>query len=276
MAIIYGRTVGFNSGGGVIPPRPDETDYTWYRTITSAQNLVINKPGWYRIYVVGNGGSGGKGGQGSCPSNKYNNESDVYNGAGGGGGGTGGYAIHEVHLANEDVLQITLDSTKWQVQTGTDVIYAEHGGNGGNGGSYYNYKSGAGGTSGIAGGASGGNILNYSGNAGGAGTSATSIYMNCPGGSSGAGTYNGLSLKYRQPTSFSGAGSSSSSCSNGLSAVPASGSITGASALLGGAGGGGGGSKGQLVSEEYSLVNHSGGNGGAGYTGGVVLDIVED
>lgn len=266
MAVIYGRTVGFGNAGGIIPPQPNDEDYVWYRTITATQNLTINKPGWYKIYVIGNGGNGGSGPAGHANTDNH----DERKGASGGGGGTGGYAVTIEHLTNNDVLEITMDSTKNQVKLLDYVVYAENGGAGGTGGTSYwsggaTYSASAG-QGGTAGNAAGGNVLNYSGHAGYPGTPSR-VEVNgganpSNGGNSGVGTGpDGSTLKYKNPTATVGGKYNSR---NGNSAT---GSTTGTATLLGGAGSGGMGG---------DQNNTSQGVGGSGYIGGIVLEIVED
>lgn len=175
MAIIYGRTIGYIDAEEPIPPEPEASAYTWNKTITTAQDLIIDTTGWYKIYVIGNGGSAGRSIDRYCYDCRYGNDyaGDYLGPANGGSGGLGGYAVHQVYLKNGNVIKISTDSTKWQVEVGGNIIYATHGGAGGAGqitgssSTGFSRVHGAGGTAGTA---SGGNLINHDGVAGGQST----------------------------------------------------------------------------------------------------------
>lgn len=236
-------------GGGVIPPRPNESDCQWYRTFTTAQNFVVNQPGWYRFYVIGNGGNGSRGTPGYGDSGYSGSNCTKNRGSGGAGGAIGGYSLHEVHLNNEDVVQITADSVKWQIQIKDDIAYAENAT-----------------TSSVVKSAAGGNILNHNGVVGTAGSYPCNL---------GGGGVRTPSVKYQGGS----APSKTNYCGVGAAAT---GTTTGSSTILGGAGGGGGASNIEGECEWDSGLNHwndstgTAYSGGSGFTGGVVVDIVAD
>lgn len=260
MAIIYGKSIGYIDAN-IIPPKPEESEYSWYKTVTTAQDVIIDTPGWYKLYVIGNGGNGGRGAN-SC-GEASNSSCYSKRGGDGGGGGLGGYAIHEIYLPKDTVVSITADSTKWQVEVGEDIIYATHGGVGRDGYNEYFNRSSNGGEGGTAGTAGGGNVANENGSAGVAGTANN--------GGGGPGGQRIPALKYAGSGAISGNGT---------------GGVTGASTTLGAAASGTHGSTDTSCDQgsdiyggswvetscrsdiQYTYTRY------AGYTGGVVIEAV--
>lgn len=269
MSTIYGKNIGFEDAEKVAPPKPDESEYSWYKTETgsSVDTIYHYTPydGWYRFYVIGDGGNGGPGSTAGNSSEGL----DMSYGAGGGGGSTGGYAIHEVHLWENDEIAINRSSANISLvinENQDEIVYATHGGNGNYGSGCYSKPSGdcchpRAGSPGTVGTANGGNVANYGGVSGVSGSINNSTGIrDCQSfqSSRSAGGVGGIfssTLKYVGTTQ---AGSDTS----------ATGSTSGSGTKLGAAGGGGSGGR-----PDYDKPGKA---GGSGYTGGVVIEVVAD
>lgn len=268
---IYGYKAGFSKAEKiVIPPKPNESAYSWDSTITANKTETARASGWYRFYVIGKGGNGGDGGTSS------NN-----NAAGGGGGGaSGAYAVHEVHLNAGAPYIIAMDDSKVQLTVNGEVVYAENGGKGNNGKSCpQDFACGAG-SGGTAGSANGGNVMNLNGIAGTAGSGSSSSGGGGVGGKGGGYDSAQLQTTYKYWGSISKAGAGGTPIAKVVSDITANdrtlqkgknatGATSTSTTILGAAGGGGGGAA-------YYDGTISGGTGGTGFTGGVVVEVVED
>ena len=221
--------------GGGIPPVP--ASWTAHGVVASTGSWSPDTAGWYRFYVIGQGGNGGSG-------DYYRNTSfGITRKAGGGGGGTGGVAIHQLYLTPGNSVSITVDTTQTELSYGEETVTATAGtsGQGGN-------TSGAAipGTGGEGGSASGGNVSNIAGAQGSAG-GATEGRTNVQGGGGGTPT---AEMKYvvSAPASSGGASGAAAPYSTDDSAPQM----------------GGGGAGGSVASRDTS--------GGAGAPGGVVIE----
>jgi hypothetical protein len=240
---------------------PDNNSFEWLATYISNATFTAPASGWYRLHVIGRGGNGGKGGAGRNTGN--------YRGGGGGGGGGSGYynAVSLFLLAGETVT-ITYSSGRASISYNNNAqsgsLQSDAGANGNNGGAATLSAQGSGGIGGA------GSSNGTTGAIGEAYTNAIEGLVHI----GGYGGYGGRAIsasKYMGQTSSNSAarggsyGSyvpSTSSGNPGERGADAIGVSTGPSTALGrGAGGGGGGAH-----------NQAGGNGGDGYTGGVVVE----
>ena len=227
--------------GGGIPPVP--ASWAAHAVVASTGSWSPDTAGWYRFYVIGQGGNGGSGDQRYSTSSIHINRA-----AGGGGGGTGGVAVHQLYLTPGNSVSITVDTTQTELSYGGETVTATAGGNGGDGAAAAS-SAGAGGQGGTA---TGGNISNIDGSQGGNGafnsSGSSTSSLSAQGGAGGTPT---AEMKYVASAASSGAATGA--------AAPYSTDVSNPQ-LGGGASGGGARSR------------SSGYSGGAGAPGGVVIE----
>ena len=224
--------------GGGIPPVP--ASWAAHAVVASTGSWSPDTAGWYRFYVIGQGGNGGSG------DRRYSTSSLLVNrAAGGGGGGTGGVAVHQLYLTPSNSVSITVGDSQTTLSFDGQTVTATSGGDGGIGPD--NRIGGAGGT------ADGGNVANIAGVQGEDGIygASTSQYENVTR-SGGGGGIPTEAMKYVEsaPTP--------TSVGDGADA-PSSTSVS-SPQLGGGAAGGGAASRGSAYA------------GGTGASGGVVVE----
>ena len=227
------------SGG--IPPVP--TSWAAHAVVASTGSWSPDTAGWYRFYVIGQGGNGGNGDRQYSTSSFHINRA-----AGGGGGGTGGVAVHQLYLTPGNSVSITVDTTQTELSYGGETVTATAGGNGGSGVAN-TLSAGVGGSGGTA---TGGNVSNIDGIQGGNGafnsSGSSTSSLSAQGGAGGTPT---AEMKYVASAASSGAATGA--------AAPYSTDVSNPQ-LGGGASGGGARSR------------SSGYSGGAGAAGGVVIE----
>lgn len=270
-----------------IPPKP--ASYNLVVVLTANTSWTVPETKWYKIYCVGRSGDGGYGGA------DYSAKGNPRSGGGGGAGGnTGGVSIRQVFLKKGEVIPVTISTENTSFGS---YASATRGGNGGtatpgvNGG--YNNGGIGGVISTTLGAAYGGDIANYAGLKGGAGgkgggsssgppTAGTGVGGNT-GGTWASGAYaahlggggGGSGIKYQGLAAYQaavdlagGAGSGKGSGGTGTGHIfPAYPQFFCGS----GAGGGGAGPK-EVSSDDTYGAYFSGGVGGLGSPGGVVIE----
>lgn len=216
--------------GGGIPPVP--ASWAAHAVVASTGSWSPDTAGWYRFYVIGQGGNGGNGTLVST------------NSQGGGGGGTGGVAVHQLYLTPGNSVSISVSAASTSLTYGGETVTAGAGDNGAD--ALYYGQAAAGGAGGSA---SGGNVSNLTGGSGEDGQMVARPTV-AYGGAGGAAT---SAMKYVE--------SAARTTSGDGGAAPYS---TSASApQLGGGGAGGAGA---------STSPSTAGDGGAGAAGGVVIE----